>query len=191
MTALHKSLFALSTIVLSLSTGAARAGIGATATVSTTSTTSPYSYTITLDNTGTTNIGTLWFGWIPGYDFLSAAPTNISVPSGWTGFSDGPNFSGDGYSLEMYNLSGSAIAPGAIGTFSFKSTASPAALEGAAQFLTQDPATTSFVYIGFPEGDPGAQFTPTVVVPEPASLTLLSVGLLTTLRRRTRRPTIA
>jgi hypothetical protein len=188
MTALQKSLVALSAIALTLSTTTAHASLAATATVSTTSTTSPYSYTITLDNTGTTNIGTLWFGWIPGYDFLPAAPTNISVPSGWTGFSDGPDFTGDGFSLEMYNLSGSAIAPGAIGTFGFKSTASPTALEGAAQFLTQYPATTSFVYIGFPENDPGAQFAATVAVPEPASLGILTVGLLTTLRRRPRRP---
>src|SRR5262249_39462050 len=47
-----------------------------------------YEYSITLQNTGTTNIGTFWFGWIvypPIYDLLPSIPQNVSSPPGWTG----------------------------------------------------------------------------------------------------------
>ena len=33
-----------------------------------------YRYTITLKDTGTTPIGTFWFAWVPGEDFLPSKP---------------------------------------------------------------------------------------------------------------------
>ena len=43
-----------------------------------------YDYSITLNDTGTTTMGTFWFSWIPGTGFLSATPTDITSPTGWT-----------------------------------------------------------------------------------------------------------
>jgi hypothetical protein len=155
--------------------------LSATATISTSQTSAPFNYTIHLNNTGDTDIGTLWFGWIPGYDFMNTSPTNISVPAGWLAYSPG---GAGAYSLEMYNYSGSAIAPGDTGTFSFTSTETPTQLKGDSLFGNK--VTTSFVYVGYPQYDPGYQFNVTVV-PEPSTLLLAGIGGLTGLlawRRR-------
>jgi hypothetical protein len=150
----------------------------ATATVATSSTSAPYTYTITLHNTGTTNVGTLWFAWTDTpalYDFLPSPPTVMSKPSGWQSPITHNATPGDGYAIEFYNLSGSAIAPGGIATFSFTSPDSPATLGGDA-FIPPNKVTTSFVYIGFPQTDPGFQFNATLV-PEPSTLALAGVGV--------------
>src|SRR6185295_13206874 len=63
------------------------AALGATGVVATTDTSAPFHYTITLHNTGTTDIGSLWFAWtdVPrNYDFLPSTPFGISGPVGWT-----------------------------------------------------------------------------------------------------------
>jgi hypothetical protein len=157
--------------VLAIPTSA-QAGILASATVSTTSTSAPYAYTITLDNTGTTNIGTFWFGWTDtpaDYNFLPSSPTVTSMPGGWIApVTHG--FAGDGYGIEFYNLTGSAIGAGDSGTFKFTSPDSPATIAGNA-FFPGDKVTTSFVYIGFPQTDPGFEFN-AKVAPEPASAAL-------------------
>src|SRR5579871_3126942 len=43
-----------------------------------------YDYDLTLNNTGTTDIGTFWFAWIPGANFMTVTPTDIVSPAGWT-----------------------------------------------------------------------------------------------------------
>ena len=65
---------------MGLSSHAFADGITATATFTDTPNASlagVNDYSITLNNTGTTTIGTFWFGWVPGAGFLSAAPTDI------------------------------------------------------------------------------------------------------------------
>jgi len=103
----------------------ALASITATASVSTSQSSAPFDYTVTLHNTGDTNIGTFWFAWtaVPrSYDFLPTLPTNISGPSGWIfPVSNNPT-PGDGYGIEWYNVGGSAIAPGGVGTFTLPRT---------------------------------------------------------------------
>jgi hypothetical protein len=42
-----------------------------------------WQYSVTLDDTGSTTVGTFWFAWVPGKDFLDTQPTNITSPSGW------------------------------------------------------------------------------------------------------------
>ena len=44
-----------------------------------------FQYDLTLNDTGTTNVGTFWFAWIPGDGFMTVAPTAVQSPSGWTG----------------------------------------------------------------------------------------------------------
>jgi hypothetical protein len=159
-----------------LANAMAFAALSATADVSTSSTTSPYSYTITLHNTGDTNIGTLWFAWDAETDFsfLPTVPTNITAPSGW--ISPISAYGGDGYGIEYYNLGGSPIASGGTGIFHFASTDSPATLAGNA-YSPGFKVTSTFVYIGFPESDPGFQLNASVTnVPEPGSIILSSIG---------------
>src|ERR1700688_2789545 len=65
---------------MGLSSHAFADGITATATFTDTPNASlpgVNDYSITLNNTGTTTIGTFWFAWVPGAGFLSATPTDI------------------------------------------------------------------------------------------------------------------
>jgi hypothetical protein len=138
-----------------------------------------FDYTIQLQNTGTTNIGTLWFAWAPPfYDFMTAIPTNFSGPTGWTNLTTNyPPIPSDGHSFESYNTSGSAIAPGGSATFSFTDAESPTALQGNSYLGSFYPTLETWVYIGAPEGDPGFTFETTFTsVPEPASIVLGGLG---------------
>jgi hypothetical protein len=176
------------------SPSSALAGLLASATVSTSSTSAPFDYTVTLHNTGTTDIGTFWFGWTAtpiDYDFLPSLPTVTGMPTGWIApISHNSGIPGDGYGIEYYNLTGSAIAPGGTAHFEFTSPDSPTILKDNA-FFPVDQVTTSFLYVGFPFGDAGQQFNVTVV-PEPTGLLLAGAGAaigLFVLRRNRRRQT--
>ncbi len=43
-----------------------------------------YTYDLSLTNTGTagSTIGTFWFSWIPGQNYLASNPTVVSAPTG-------------------------------------------------------------------------------------------------------------
>lgn len=147
-----------------------------------------FQYNIALKNTSTTSIGTFWFSWIPGYDFMNASPTSITAPTGWIAPVTGPDFPGDGYAIEYYNIDGSAdqLAPGATDNFSFDTTETLAQLEGPTTFIPSDTGLTSFVYAGFPETDAGFQFSVTPVVPEPVSATIFAASAAALALRRRR-----
>jgi len=157
----------------------AEASLMASATLSTNQTSAPFNYTVTLHNTGTTNIGSFWLGWIFGEDFLPTTPTNILKPTGWSAALNGGG-AGDGHSIEFVD-GGTLLAPGAsLAGFGFTSNDTPAQLAAKSPFFTSTPATTSFVYGGAPLSDAGFQFVVTVV-PEPSSLLLAAVlSLLST-----------
>lgn len=174
-----KGLLRISGVASLLVAPAFAAGISATSTyTSALDPTTPglYDYSLTLNNTGTTTIGTFWFAWVPGGDFLNPAPSAVSQPTGWT---DKLIASPQGTSIQWTTLS--LLAPGgSLSGFNFSSTETPVQLLGSVPSGTGagDPITTSFVYIAAPLKDPGEQITATAVTPEPASLALLATGLL-------------
>ena len=169
----------LAGVALVLSAPAFAAGISATATFTATAdptTAGVDDYNLTLNNTGTTTIGTFWFAWVPGAGFLPDAATNVSSPAGW-----GDVLTNAGKAIQWTSTT-SLLAPGqSLSGFVFDSVDSPAQLlanytgTGAG---AGDPITTTFVYIGAPLKDPGFQFTTTQVTPEPGSLLLLATGML-------------
>jgi len=121
-----------------------------------------FNYQITLTDTGTTNVGTFWFGWVPGDDFLPTAPLSTSNPSGWTNMLVGSNNAFDGTSIQWVAQSSSAaLKSGQSLTFGFSSHDTLAQLAGASPAHPSFPAMTSFIYVGAPETDPGDQFTVT------------------------------
>ncbi len=187
---------------------AVRADLGAMATISVNPITDDagmYDYTITVQNTGDTDIGTFWYAWQPGrfgapdYNFLTTTPNVTGQPNGWY-----PNVTGgqpfgdgfDGYGVEWYNIGGSAIPAGGSGTFTFSSFDSPDMLAGDSSAHPGFPTQTSFVYIGTPESDPGATFvvaaptSPAPPAPEPASLALLACGMIPLLHRSRKNCTV-
>lgn len=120
-----------------------------------------FNYDITLTDTGTTNIGTFWFSWVPGADLLPSAPLSVSNPAGWANTLMGTNNSFDGTSIQWVAQSpGSALMPGqSLSGFDFSSPDSPAALSGQSPSHPSLPALTSFVYGGAPFSDSGFEFT--------------------------------
>jgi hypothetical protein len=137
-------------------------------------------YSIQLDDVGTTDVGTFWFAWIPGEDFLATSPTNILAPAGWTDVVTHAG-GGDGYAIQWVAGAGSAITPGnALGGFQFESSTSPAAISGNSPFFPGTPELTSFIYSGAPFSDVGFRFVvqeqAPAGTPEPASLPMTVLG---------------
>jgi hypothetical protein len=116
-----------------------------------------FRYTIDLQNSGTTNIGTLWYAWIPGEDFMGVAPTNLVAPTGWSATFTHAGVN-DGYAVQYVNSSG-PLAPGQVlRGFGFDSSETPAQLSGNSPDFPATPIGTSFIYAGAPLSDAGAQF---------------------------------
>ncbi len=137
-----------------------------------------FQYDLTLNNTGTTTIGTFWFSWIPGAGFMGVTPTDVMAPAGWT-----DSVTNGGASIRWVASSPIAAGTSASG-FIFDSTMTPAQFLGtfAGPGLgSGDPITTAFVYIAAPLADPGAQITamPAAVVstPEPSTLSLAAIAM--------------
>jgi hypothetical protein len=174
------------TIALALSAallfpcGGASAAISASASYTSQQVTpGVYRYSVTLHNTGTTNIGTFWFGWVvfpPIYDLLPSLPSNVQSPAGWSGGGLNDSIYG-GYSTEW--IASTPLAPGqTLGGFTFDSVDSPSVLSGISPIFPLYTADTSWVYIGASQGDQGFRFQPLQQIPEPASLLLFGPLLL-------------
>jgi PEP-CTERM motif len=135
-----------------------------------------FQFDITLNNTGTTTIGTFWFSWIVGAGFMPVAPTNVTSPAGWS-----PLLTNANSAIQW--TTASPLATGASLTdFIFDSTLTPAQLEAPSISHPSDPLATAFIYSTSPFSDAGVQFvvTPAPVTahtPEPATLLLSSLGL--------------
>ena len=179
---------------LSLSTSALlAAGISASATISNTEPTpGVWNYSMTLNNTGTTTLGTFWFAWVPGAGFLTATPSSISSPAGWTELSTN---AGDAI---QWTTTTSLLAAGqSLSGFDFTSTESPTQLLGTFAGSPTgagagDPDLTSVSYTGAPLVGTASQFvvSAAAVTPEPGSLVLTLTGFglagFASLRRRLR-----
>jgi hypothetical protein len=118
-----------------------------------------WQYSITLNDTGSTTLGTFWFAWVPGRDFLDSPPSGIVDPAGWThNITHGG--SNDGYAIQWIATSAAADvqAGGSLSGFSFISTDAPSAVFGNSVFYPTTPVVTSFVYSGGPFSDGGFEF---------------------------------
>lgn len=116
-----------------------------------------FHYDIDVKDSGTTNIGTLWYGWVPGKDFLGLSPTNLAAPAGWQVHVTNTGAT-DGFAVQWINNSGPLAAGQTLSGFSFDSTESPAVLMGNSQFFSGTPISTTFIYGGAPFSDAGFQF---------------------------------
>jgi hypothetical protein len=146
-----------------------------------------FDYKITLTDSASSPapIGTFWFSWVPGQNFMDKAPLSVVSPAGWTDMvtNGGPT---DGFAIQWVASPASVLMPGNSLTFEFTSTETPAQLMGNSPFHASFPEGTSFVYGGAPFSDAGTQFTAAAAsaVPEPSSLALtLAGGLVLVLRR--------
>jgi hypothetical protein len=119
-----------------------------------------YHYTITITNTGTTTIGTFWFSWIPGADFLPSTPVSHATPANWTALV----LPGSPGTSIRWVAGAAGLIPtgGNLAGFSFDSPDSPATLVAAPPGFAADENVTSFFYAGAPLQGPGFQFNPTV-----------------------------
>ena len=151
-------------LTLLLAAGLARAAVAADAATgkitSTTLADGTFQYTIVLTNTGTNNLGTFWYAWLPGEDFMPVSPTAIVSPAGWTAKITGGN-PNNGFAIQWVataSASPAPLAPSAALSFGFTSTASPETIAGDSPFYATTLIDTSMVYGGAPFADAGAEF---------------------------------
>ena len=126
-----------------------------------------FSINLTNSSSSTSAIGTFWYAWVPGEDFLATSPISVTPPTGWSDqiTNMGP---GDGYAIEFTaNTSVAALAPGHSLGFSFVSADTPAAVNGNSVFFPSTPVGTSFVYPGAAFSDAGHEFVVTPPPPPP------------------------
>jgi hypothetical protein len=133
-----------------------------------------FHYDITVTDTGTTNIGTLWFAWIPGNDLLPSLPSVVSNPTGWGNMLTGSHNSADGTAIEWQATSNAITPGGSLSGFDFTTTDSPAALAANSPSHPIYRATTAFVYSGAAFSDAGFELVPTPPVTTAASSTTLA-----------------
>lgn len=117
-----------------------------------------FRYTIDLNNTGSTTVGTLWYSWVPGEDFMAVSPTNVVGPTGWTATIT-QEFVGDGFGVRWVNTATPLASGNRLFGFQFDSTSTPAQLAANSTVHTTFPTGTSFIYAGAPLTDAGFQFT--------------------------------
>jgi PEP-CTERM motif len=176
-----RSFFGLATLIVAglLATVNSKGSEIATATISDTEI-SPgeFQYNLTLDDTGTTTIGTFWFGWVPGDNFMPADPTDITSPAGWQDMVTNGGPSG-GFAIQWTakTPANDLAAGNTLLGFSFDSSLTLAQLEKDSSGHPTDPVDTAFVYSGEPFSDAGFQLTAhAVATPEPSTTLITAFG---------------
>jgi len=180
----NRSIFGFATLVVAglLNASTANSAELATATISSGTEISPgeFQYDLTLSDTGTTTIGTFWFAWVPGDNFMPVSPTGIASPAGWQDIvtSGGPS---NGFAIQWTATSpaNNLTAGNTLSGFSFDSSLTLAQLQSPAAGNPSDWISTAFVYSDAPFSDDGFQLTPTTATatPEPSAPALAIVGL--------------
>jgi hypothetical protein len=134
---------------------------------------SGFDYTVTVLNSAssTASIGSFWFGWTFSGDFLPSDPTAEAGPTGWTATVAPENSK---FSIQYVLSTGTAIAPGGSGIFTFTSADSPTVLTGT-DSSPSGPTASSFVFNAGLFSSPSEQITITEA-PEPSSLGLIALG---------------
>lgn len=142
-----------------------------------------FDYTIMLQNNGTDNLNSFWYGWTLSGNNLPSNPSSAGNSLGWANVLDGN-------SIQWQNTTGaSALTPGQTASFTFISTSTLSA-------ITTPPSGESVAYtsdaIQFNQGVAGQStpvFSPTVApVPEPSSVAILAMGSLVLAGAFKRRP---
>ena len=141
----------------------------ASATISYVAAGANYDYTLTLFNTGATDLSSFWYGWTDSGNNLPSDPSSAGNSLGWANDLDANSIMWEG-------SSSTTLAPGDSGKFTFVSSSSPTA-------ITTPPSGESVAYVNgidFSQGSPGdstGAFSPTLVVPEPSPVALVAAGL--------------
>lgn len=146
-----------------------------------------FDYTVTLHNTGTEAIQSFWMGWIPGA-FDVASPSSAGNNLGWSSVLDGN-------SVQYGGSAGTALAVGALGTFTFDSTTTPAAIASAMNnagastvYGVNDPNQFDFSLAGQSANTETFDLQP---APEPSSIAFLATGFIAFLFVLRRKPSFA
>jgi hypothetical protein len=176
----HLTTLAIVGLFTALAANAAEIG---TATISSTQI-SPgnFQYTLTLNDTGTTKLGTFWFAWIPGDNFMPVGPTGIASPAGWRAIitTGGPS-NGSAIQWTAQTPADDLAAGSSLSGFSFDSTLTLAQLESPSAGNPADPVATAVVYSGTPFSDAGfrlvAQPAAAAATPEPSNFILSALGI--------------
>ena len=140
----------------------------ASATISGVAVAGGFDYTLTLDNTGTDNLQSFWYGWTQSGNNLPSNPSTVGDSLGWANVLSGN-------SIMWGDSSDTPLAPGLSGTFTFFSTSTPTA-------ITTPPSGESVAYVGSIDFSQAhrkiaPEYSPTfVTTPEPSSIALLASG---------------
>ena len=139
-----------------------------------------FDYTIVLKNTTASDntIGTFWFAWVPGEDFMLNMPISTTNPSGWVAaLTHAPNIATNGWAIQWKaSSSASYIQVGSSLTFAFKSAETPDQIAGLSPYWDNPPETRSFVYNQAPFSAVSEQFDVTVATPEPTTILSAALG---------------
>jgi hypothetical protein len=154
------------------------------AVISSTPVGADFNYTITLTNASSSGsgIGTFWYSWVPGEDFLASRPISVKPPAGWTDVITNEGGS-DGFAIQFVASSpANDVRTGSSLSFSFTSADPPTSVNGNSVFFPGTPVGTSFVYPGAPFSDAGHEFqvtsastSPPPPPPPPPSSPLVTV----------------
>jgi hypothetical protein len=85
---------------------------------------------LTNSSSSSSGIGTFWFSWVPGEDFMANAPISVTPPAGWTDNVTNER-AGDGFAIQFVAYSAANdVQQASTLNFSFESADSLAALGG-------------------------------------------------------------